>query len=77
MINDVLNNIKIDIEGELSLTGENFYSLNLFDSLEFMTLISAIEKEFDIEFRDDITFDELSNYETLIAEIRKEICRRS
>ena len=46
------------------------------DSLSFMEFITAIEQEFNIEFRDDIEFDQLNNIETLIEEIEKELCFR-
>lgn len=38
-----------------------------------MEFISAIEKEFDIEFEDNATYEELNNLNFLLQEIIKKI----
>jgi acyl carrier protein len=66
-IDQELKNPISAIDGELT----DYYGL---DSLAFMTLISEIEKRFNIEFREDITFNELNDYKSLLIEIKIELC---
>jgi acyl carrier protein len=54
-----------------SLTALNQSVTELFDldSLAFMEFISTIEEEFNIHFRDDISFEEINNLSNLVHEI--------
>ena len=41
------------------------------DSLAFMQFITALEIEFNIEFENDATYEELNNIDYIITEIKK------
>lgn len=67
-LNSIANNIKNETSFE-SLPEFNcpitaFYN---FDSLEFMTFISAIEKEFNFQFPEDITFEQLNDFNNIVG----------
>ncbi len=43
------------------------------DSVSFMAFICAVEEEFDIEFREDVTYEELDKLSSLVREIERSI----
>lgn len=48
-----------DINNTVTLTYD-------FDSLRFMNFITEVELVFDLEFEENITYEELNNYENLV-----------
>lgn len=48
-----------------------------FDSFQFMNFICVIEKVFEINFSENIKYEDLNNIDKLILEIEKEICDRT
>ena len=63
----ILNKLVEDLELIENNPGSNIvvekYEL---DSLSFLNFITAIESKYEIEFEDNVTYDELNNYENLI-----------
>ena len=71
-LNSIANKIKNEIPFEsLTVLNSSITDIYNFDSLEFMEFISAVEKEFDMEFDDSATYEELNNLNYLLQVIIK------
>lgn len=73
LANKIVDGMSYESLPEINSVITDFYN---FDSLEFMEFISAIEEEFDIEFPEDVTFDELNSIPKLLNIIQNKTCNR-
>ncbi len=62
-------NLQCELPLDIDVDSGRFTELLGIDSFQFMVLVTAVEEEFEISFKDDITFEELNGVSGMIFAI--------